>query len=522
MQENDSINVVGQIISGQHGEILVREKSGKKIGLGDLLVAENGNGSITILQVYDLRYGSQIPASTIEMASGLNLEGFKEGGAQFLENNLRNYVLALTKALIVVESGTPRIPKSLPVFFSSIRNIMPKDLSFMLKNEWDKPLFLGFVRSASRALEIPVILDGEKALTHHILIPATTGRGKSNLVKVLLWNLLASKYSGVLVLDPHDEYYGRNSFGLKDHPLAKENLVSYSPKPAKGAYSLLVNLSVVKPWHFRGVLEFTDAQRDALEIFHRKYGASWLSEIMRAELSSFESEGIQEGTLGVLKRKLGVVLNIYADESGVMKSRSSVFSATGGESTIKDIIRHLEEGKKVILDTSSVSNNTEILIASIIAGDMFERYKFYKSEGTLDQKPLVSIVLEEAPRVLGADAMHSGGNIFSTIAREGRKFRVGLLAVTQLSSVIPREVLTNMNTKIILGNELLAERNAIIESAAQDLSTDSRSIASLDTGEAIVSSVFTKFAIPITIPRFEDYEKELKEKKSSEKTVFIG
>ena len=62
-----------------------------------------------------------------------------------------------------------------------------------------------------------------------------------------------------------------------------------------------------------------------------------------------------------------------------------------------------------------------------------------------------------------------------------------------------------MNTKIILGNEMSVERHAIIESAAQDLSEDNRIIASLDKGEAIVSSVFTKFAIPIKIPYFNDY-----------------
>ena len=61
-----------------------------------------------------------------------------------------------------------------------------------------------------------------------------------------------------------------------------------------------------------------------------------------------------------------------------------------------------------------------------------------------------------------------------------------------------------MNTKIILGNELSAERTAIINSASQDLSTDDQNIASLDVGEAIISSNFTKFAIPIRIPRFEN------------------
>jgi hypothetical protein len=59
-----------------------------------------------------------------------------------------------------------------------------------------------------------------------------------------------------------------------------------------------------------------------------------------------------------------------------------------------------------------------------------------------------------------------------------------------------------MNTKIILGNELSSERSAIIDSASQDLSSDDRSLASLDKGEAIISSNFTRFAIPIQTPLF--------------------
>jgi hypothetical protein len=65
-----------------------------------------------------------------------------------------------------------------------------------------------------------------------------------------------------------------------------------------------------------------------------------------------------------------------------------------------------------------------------------------------------------------------------------------------------------MNTKIILGNELSSERSAIIDSASQDLSADEQNIASLDKGEAIISSNFTRFAIPIKIPLFEDYIKQ--------------
>ena len=56
----------------------------------------------------------------------------------------------------------------------------------------------------------------------------------------------------------------------------------------------------------------------------------------------------------------------------------------------------------------------------------------------------------------------------------------------------------------ILGNEMGPERRTLIESSAQDLSDDNQTIGSLDIGEAIVTSNFTKFAIPIKIPLFED------------------
>jgi len=157
----------------------------------------------------------------------------------------------------------------------------------------------------------------------------------------------------------------------------------------------------------------------------------------------------------------------------------------------------------VIVDTSSFSGELETLISSMISSKLLDRFKHYKDTGDLKAKPIVSIVLEEAPRVLGKEVLKSGPNIFSSIAREGRKFKVGLLAITQLPSLIPREVLANMNTKIILGLEMEPERTAVIESASQDLSKDGRNIASLDKGEALITSNFTKFAIPVSIPFFD-------------------
>ena len=166
----------------------------------------------------------------------------------------------------------------------------------------------------------------------------------------------------------------------------------------------------------------------------------------------------------------------------------------------------------MVVDTSVLDDQAELLIGGIIADKLLHHYKKAKEDGNLENLPVISIVIEEAPRVLSEEIIRShGNNIYSDIAREGRKFKIGLTAVTQLTSVIPKTILANMNTKIILGNELAVERSSVIQSASQDLSSDDRNIASLDKGEAIISSNFTKFAIPIKIPLFEDIVKDSQE-----------
>jgi hypothetical protein len=510
----EEIEIVGQVVGGKVAKILIREKSGKKIELGDLLVVEE-DGAILILQVYDLSYGSQVPQSMRELLAGLKLEGYGTE-LSFLEPELRNYVMAEVKALARIKGNEVNIPKTLPSFFSSIRHINEKDLAFLVKPS--NPVYLGKVRSGSKALDVDVHLNALDVFTHHVVIPATTGRGKSNLVKVMLWSILEQNNFGVLVLDPHDEYYGRHGKGLKDHPDAKRNVLYYSTTPLPGTNTLVVNLRSIMPWHFQGIIEFTDAQHDAIRLYYNRFQEEWISNIVHGT----EVEGIAPRTLEVLQRKFDTVLGVYLDDSGNLQCRNRVFSDTAGSTTTKEIANALESGKKVIVDTSQLLDQAELLIGSIVVSEIFYKYQRYKSEGKLDEKPVVSIVIEEAPRVLGTDVLATlGENIYSTVAREGRKFKVGLVAITQLISMIPRQVLANMNTKIILGNEMAIERHAIIDSAAQDLSEDDRTIASLDKGEAIVSSNFTKFAVPVQVPLFESYIEGAK-KKEKEKTVFVG
>jgi hypothetical protein len=518
--------IKGQIISGKFGEILARQKSDQEFELGEILVSENDDSKI-FLQVYDLQYGSQVSQQNLELISGMSLE--EDTDFEFMDKNLRNYKIAFLKNMISVDksgdekNGKVGISKSLPSMFSMVRTVTREDLSFITKP--DDPFFLGNLRSGSKALDVPIYLDGSKVLTHHVLICGTTGKGKSVLMSNILWDCTGKDYNGMLVLDPHNEYYlGNGKIGLKDHP--SKNVLYYSVRSnIPGSKGLKINIKILRPAHF-GCLDFSDAQEQAMNAYYRDYGIKWIESLL---LERPIKVNFNDATINVLKRRLMYLLDIDIGNSagGNEVFCNGIFEFNAGEATISGICDSLEDAKTVIIDTSSFGGQVELLVGSLIVTEMFNRYRQHKMQDTLDDRPVISIVLEEAPRVLGKEVLEKGSNIFSTIAREGRKFKVGLVAITQLPSMIPRDILANINTKIILGTEMVQERQAIIDSASQDLSTDSRNIASLDKGECIVSSNFAKFAIPIKIPLFDDFAKkdvqlklkETKENKSEDKEI---
>ena len=200
--------IKGQVLSGEFGRILVRQKSDQKLELGELLIADTSDGKI-LLQVFDLIYGSQISQLNLELISGMKLE--ENTNLDFMDPKLRNYNLALMKNLITIKDNNAKVCKTLPNFFSEIREITKDDLKFLTKPK--NPLYLGNLRSGSKTLDMGIFLEGDKVFTHHMLIAASTGKGKSNLMSCMLWDTLDKDYCGIMVLDPHDEYYGRNKLG---------------------------------------------------------------------------------------------------------------------------------------------------------------------------------------------------------------------------------------------------------------------------------------------------------------------
>ena len=526
MTHNDDDDVVvvtaGQVVGGDFGSVLLRQKKGVTIEIGSLMISEEEN-SFLILQVFDMEYGSQIQAGMREMISGISMEQVDD--VEFYEPEFVNYIMAKLKPLARVSKLDNKvvIPKSLPSFFSRLRMISRDDLEFLQKSQ--NSVFVGHIRSGTKKLDVPVWLPSQDIFSHHVLIPAATGRGKSNLVKCILWSMLDTNKVGALVLDAHDEYYGRSSgggYGLKHHSNASNNLVYYtSSDPPPGAYDLVINLQSIKPEHLEGVVNFSDPQLQVMHVVFAKHKENWIEKILCLDVSNgnVETENLDKNvfkssTVLVVQRRLRMLLGLRVSDGSKIISEYKVFdSTTKGKNTVRAMIDNIGCGRIVLLDTSRLGGETELIVGNIIADALLSKHRNEKARGTLNSRPVATIVIEEAPRVIGNDVLVSKDNIFSTIAKEGRKFKVGLVAITQLSSVIPRTILANMNTKIILGNEMKQEREAIIASSSQDLTGDDKNIASLDKGEALITSIFVPFALPIAIPIFDDLARKQKSQK---------
>ena len=503
--------VAGKVISGSFDGIVVRQKSDVNLEIGQLLMAETLRGKV-LMQVFNLAYGSQLSQQNLEMVSGMKLES--DNDLELFDAELRNYTLAFLRPLLLIKEGKASVCKRLPDFFSTVNLLESEDADFLEKPE--NPLLVGNLRSGSSEINVQVFLDGRSVFSHHVLITAQTGRGKSNLMSGLILSALQHDYAGFLVLDPHDEYYGRNGTGLG----VSEKVAYYTPSnPPPGALTLKINLSRIRPSNFNGVTFWSDPQKEALHAYYRKYGQDWIRAVLLEDNSTLK-ESFHEATIGVVRRRLLQLLALEVS-NGELSGRG-IFDVQSGISTVSDVADDVERGKCVIVDTSSLSSQAEILVGSIMASEIFSRYQRYKATGELDGKAVASIVLEEAPRVIGKDVLEQGQNVFSRIAREGRKFKIGLIAITQLPSLIQRQILANIGTKIILGIEMAPERKAIIESSPQDLSQDDRAIASLDVGEAIVTSTFSKFAVPVKIPLFRDLAAKTRSESPVYQTGYVG
>lgn len=479
------------------------------VSLGEMLLGvEEGSGTEFLLRVTDILHGAETSHGDWEVLVAGSMMRLDRANAKYdlhdREERLFQVAHATPLGFIDRTGPAPRLrkPKTLPPQFSRVRRLAESDLGFFAA--YDADLHLGRLRSGSHALSHQVGIHG-RFLPYHVGVFATTGMGKSNLMKVLSASILESRRYGMLVLDPHGEYYdggagvlpdGRRLQGLRHAPGAEERLVTYSTRALPGPYNQLrISASEITIGDIKAVYTISEAQEEAMWAAWTIFGDTWLIDLASMapeELKIHFGNRFQDATLAVLKRRAERILkfDVVHHDTNVTATPS--------------ILKSLEEAKVVLVDTSSLWESEELLVSSVLARSVFQHNKdLYKRPAEFQTLPPCLIAVEEAQRVLSRRE-HGDPTIFAQIAREGRKFKTGLCAVTQQPKLIPEELLSQFNTFFILGLADERDRQILVGSAKQEISALAREIQSLEPGEAIIASPNVPFAVPARVHLYED------------------
>jgi DNA helicase HerA-like ATPase len=154
---------------------------------------------------------------------------------------------------------------------------------------------------------------------------------------------------------------------------------------------------------------------------------------------------------------------------------------------------------------SGLGSTEEVLVASFLTRKVLDEWSSaYLEQPDLHERlPVVAIALEEAQRVLSRNRDRES-NVFPRVAREGRKFKVGLCAVTQQPKLLDDELLSQFNTFFVLGLADEKDRNILRASSKQDISALGPEIQTLMPGECLVANLEAPFAVPAKVHLYED------------------
>src|SRR5438552_5817894 len=284
-------DVRGRITGNSVLELAFRCPRDAGVFVGDLLIAEGegggeGEGSPPLLfRITDIRFGLEGEPELGARMAGRMLAMEADGGYDpddFWDADTRLYKTGIGVPLGYVRGGKFRKAKTLPPHFAKVRRATREDYKFLQEDMGD--VEVGFLRSGETTVPFPVGIPGDKCFPYHVGVFATTGMGKSNLMRVLAASALNHGKYGLLIVDPHGEYFDgagqRGRLGLKHHPLAERNLRVYSTRPLRGAYAKLqISAHEIEVQDLKQLFDFSGPQAELLDAARHRYGPSWLADV---------------------------------------------------------------------------------------------------------------------------------------------------------------------------------------------------------------------------------------------------
>tara|TARA_R110002012_G_scaffold302429_1_gene503325 strand:- start:2541 stop:4325 length:1785 start_codon:yes stop_codon:yes gene_type:complete len=409
--------------------------------------------------------------------------------------------------------------------------------------------------SVSESLDAKIDLD--KLISRHCAIVGSTGSGKSNSVSVLLQSIANRKFPSarILVIDPHGEY----NDALSKHSKVIEVNSSDDENKLQIPFWALPFNELMKI--FSGNL--TDQQREYIreKVVEAKIKSVTENKIEIAkesitadspipfsikrlwfELTDFEKQTFTDTTRTTLSALIvtgdaeKLIPNEYTP-AGMGNSAPFLNQKAKGLLSFLDSMRNKlndssysflfspgkltpdKNGKTeddldtmflkwlgnelpiTILDLSGIPSEITSSISGTLLKIIYDGLFWGVNTKVGGKNQPLLIVLEEAHSYLKAGEHSISSRTVQMIAKEGRKYGVGLLLVTQRPSELDETVLSQCGTMIALRMNNSKDRGHIRSAVQDELQSMVDLLPSLRTGEALISGEAVK--IPSRVKFFK-------------------
>ncbi|HEY9160380.1 MAG TPA: ATP-binding protein [Desulfomonilia bacterium] len=374
-----------------------------------------------------------------------------------------------------------------------------------------------------------ILFKIDKLRNKRTMIFAQSGFGKTNLVKVLLRNMTEDTHYGKLIFDLNGEYFlrGLSTYGLGDidDPAIRNNVVVYTDKELPNEYknnkrfifggkvllNMHNNLTVGDILNFGA--GFSEVMKSFLLYLDEEGVGDFIKNIdqyvsnpgrLHTDFADFfgevklDSKGMPKEDVSARKTIMAIRKRIrhLIDEGKGIHSNSS--------DLVEKVFEYLKQGKTIIIDLSLKDNMDASIISTIFVRKLFDNNKENFTSDNPEKVINTVIFVEEAQNVLSEEFVKSNANPFVRVAKEGRKFGLGVVAITQRPSAISEEIRTQAENFFTFHMGNSDDIRALIKS---NINYDGV-IANFIQRETIPGNLYMvssdqAFALPVRVTEFE-------------------
>lgn len=389
--------------------------------------------------------------------------------------NMRQWREAHIEIIALLRNGSLE-PPSIPPEPGEYVYPATRDVLRRILNLRDDGIFIGFLYTDSN---VYIKVDPEVLLRLHFAVFGATGSGKSYTVGVIIEEFLDHGYP-VVIFDVHGEYHTLGIPNDNQDDLQKLRAIGLSPRkydvevvgdPKIGFENLDVDT-------ISDLSDLTPVMRDLLYLSFsemKRQGLNSMDGLRRAISATASKYSFDNRTKTALLRRIETIKELKIFGGGM------------------NIERSLAKGRCVVINLSGIESEFE---KRAVVGVTLRKLFRARKEKTI---PPTLVVIEESHLFAPQDEETYSKQMMRRIAREGRKFGIGIGVVSQRIIGLDKDVISQCGTKIILRIDSKTDIDYLRPYMGLATEEDLKRLPYLPRGTAFITGQATQHPILVKI-----------------------